>query len=179
MQPPEKTRAYARNIVYCTSKTVVFDYLRDRLAIGDNFKPAAAAFTRVGRDSVPVLLQGLQYAIVDEADSIFIDEDKITFWTNEEDQDNHLQSKAKLTIDCNKRKFRFNEELKYDDKGSVTSKASSEDYEQWVEIPPGSIIDTAGELLCDEDNKPRTNYKNALISWGNFVNQKRKEINEK
>ena len=33
-QPDERRSAYAADVTYCTNKDLVFDYLRDRLAIG-------------------------------------------------------------------------------------------------------------------------------------------------
>ena len=76
MKPDERRRAYASNVTYCTAKELVFDYLRDRLA-----RPERDAMryqlTRVAestpRGNAP-LLRGLCLAIVDEADSILIDE---------------------------------------------------------------------------------------------------------
>lgn len=76
-QAPERRReAYASDIVYCTNKDVVFDYLRDRMAMGLRRARAHrlidAALTGVAEDRL--LLKGLHVAIVDEADSILIDE---------------------------------------------------------------------------------------------------------
>ncbi|MBK9162211.1 MAG: preprotein translocase subunit SecA [Nitrosomonadales bacterium] len=75
MEPQEKQREYRADVVYCTNKTLVFDYLRDRIALGDRLKPLSMAFDKlVGKGAPSVMLRGLQYAIVDEADSVFIDE---------------------------------------------------------------------------------------------------------
>ncbi|MBF0097329.1 MAG: preprotein translocase subunit SecA [Magnetococcales bacterium] len=75
MSPEEKKRQYAADIVYCTNKTLVFDYLRDRVALGERLHPLAMAMDRLTQKrQSTVLLRGLQFAIVDEADSIFIDE---------------------------------------------------------------------------------------------------------
>ncbi|MEG3640594.1 preprotein translocase subunit SecA [Magnetococcus sp. PR-3] len=75
MDADEKQAGYRANIVYCTSKTLVFDYLRDRIELGERMKPMAMAFDAlVGGGKEQVMLKGLQYAIVDEADSIFVDE---------------------------------------------------------------------------------------------------------
>ncbi len=76
--PREARRAaYAADISYVTNKELAFDYLRDRLAAGRDssnllakmgvlFAPAGAREARV--------LRGLHFAIVDEIDSILIDE---------------------------------------------------------------------------------------------------------
>lgn len=73
--PEQRRDEYASDVVYVSNKEVVFDYLKDRIATGE----AIAAHYRLRRlyraDHQPrVLLQGLHVAIVDEADSILIDE---------------------------------------------------------------------------------------------------------
>jgi preprotein translocase subunit SecA len=78
-QPQDRQRAYACDVTYCTNKELVFDYLRDRLALG-----ARRARTRLLIDELfktrsaaqpqSLLLRGLHFAIVDEADSVLIDE---------------------------------------------------------------------------------------------------------
>jgi preprotein translocase subunit SecA len=82
-QPPqERQRAYASDVTYCTNKELVFDYLRDRLALGPRRARARllvdGTFTSrlVGRHP-PLLLRGLHFAIVDEADSLLIDEARV------------------------------------------------------------------------------------------------------
>lgn len=62
MEEDAKRAAYGHAITYCSNKQVVFDYLRDRLA-REGGAPA-------GR----LMLRGLCFGIVDEADSVLIDE---------------------------------------------------------------------------------------------------------
>lgn len=73
--PAERRRAYAADIVYATARELVFDSLRDALA-----PPATGlrwhAERLLGRDAAPAL-RGLCYAIIDEADSILIDEARV------------------------------------------------------------------------------------------------------
>ena len=75
-QPPEARRAaYACALTYCTNKELAFDYLKDRVALargGGRLPMAAAALA--GAAAPVLLLRGLHFAIVDEADSVFIDE---------------------------------------------------------------------------------------------------------
>ena len=78
-QPQDRQRAYACDITYCTNKELVFDYLRDRLALGAAPRPRAPPARRDFQDqasgrSQRLLLRGLHFAIVDEADSVLIDE---------------------------------------------------------------------------------------------------------
>ncbi len=73
----ERCDAYRQKITYCTNKELVFDYLRDRLELGDrrsNLQLKLDALHQ-SRDGEPgSLLNGLHFAIVDEADSVLIDE---------------------------------------------------------------------------------------------------------
>jgi preprotein translocase subunit SecA len=76
-QPPERRAMYGRDITYCTNKELTFDYLRDRIALGRqstrirlSIEKLAGAQGRVGQ----LVLRGLFFAIVDEADSVLVDE---------------------------------------------------------------------------------------------------------
>lgn len=70
-----RRHGYEHDIAYCTGKTLTFDYLKDRIAIRDRIDPLKMLFDRfTGRWQQKVLLPGLQFVIVDEADSILIDE---------------------------------------------------------------------------------------------------------
>jgi preprotein translocase subunit SecA len=75
--PEERRRIYRCDVVYCTNKEIVFDYLRDRLEIGPRPGPIQLRLQRLS-DSPSALdtlrLRGLCFAIVDEADSVLIDE---------------------------------------------------------------------------------------------------------
>jgi preprotein translocase subunit SecA len=67
--------AYACNVTYCTARQLAFDYLRDRMLRGrlrNDLELRAAELT--SSDAKGALLRGLCMAIVDEADSILIDE---------------------------------------------------------------------------------------------------------
>ncbi len=77
MSPDERRRAYSRSITYCTNKELVFDYLKDRVAVGPGGASKAQIAARVllgGARGPDLLLRGLHFAIVDEADSVLIDE---------------------------------------------------------------------------------------------------------
>ena len=78
-QAQDRQRAYACDVTYCTNKELVFDYLRDRLALGARRGRARLMVdelfkTRLAGQSQRLLLRGLHFAIVDEADSVLIDE---------------------------------------------------------------------------------------------------------
>lgn len=75
MTDEQRRAAYACDIVYCSSKQVVFDYLRDGRAMGEHRRGLKQRLSSLLRDScAPTLLRGLCMAIVDEADSVLIDE---------------------------------------------------------------------------------------------------------
>jgi preprotein translocase subunit SecA len=77
MAPEQCREAYACDITYCTNKQVAFDYLRDRLLLGNTRShlrlQLESAWDRRHRQG-QLLLRGLCFAIVDEADSVLIDE---------------------------------------------------------------------------------------------------------
>ena len=77
--PRERQAAYGCQITYCTNKEIVFDYLRDRLTLGDITDAlrlqAEYLHSRDVRDD-RLLLRGLHFGICDEADSILIDESR-------------------------------------------------------------------------------------------------------
>lgn len=77
--PQERRSAYASDVTYCTNKELVFDYLRDRLALGARRASTQLLVGRIFKGGhigshQPLLLRGLHFAIVDEADSVLIDE---------------------------------------------------------------------------------------------------------
>ncbi|NNG00941.1 MAG: preprotein translocase subunit SecA [Desulfobacteraceae bacterium] len=77
MKVEQRRAGYACDITYCTNDQVAFDYLRDRLVLGNDhsqlrlqLESAHSRKTRLKQ----FLLRGLCFAIVDEADSVLIDE---------------------------------------------------------------------------------------------------------
>ncbi|MCP9460450.1 MAG: preprotein translocase subunit SecA [Nitrospira sp.] len=76
LTPEARRRAYACDITYCSNKELVFDYLRDRMTQGTRPTPIHLKLQRLydlepkSRRVVP----GLYCAIVDEADSVLVDE---------------------------------------------------------------------------------------------------------
>lgn len=81
--PPDERRiAYAADVTYVDNKEVTFDYLRDRMAIGSRRSRVRAKLASVlpdpsrGAVTPELILSGLDFAIVDEADSVLVDEAK-------------------------------------------------------------------------------------------------------
>jgi len=76
-EQPERAQAYACHITYCTNKDLAFDYLRDRIALGQRASDVRLKLENMhARASrlAQLRLRGLHFAIVDEADSVLIDE---------------------------------------------------------------------------------------------------------
>ena len=79
MEPPERRAAYRCDICFVSGKELVFDYLKDRLA-GHGVLPArVSSLQQLLRHSADddgnlPLIPALHFAIVDEADSVLIDE---------------------------------------------------------------------------------------------------------
>ena len=69
--------AYECDVTYVTNKEVTFDYLRDRIALGPRNSRTSLQLERLAGDESrlgKMVLRGLNYAIVDEADSVLVDE---------------------------------------------------------------------------------------------------------
>ncbi len=75
-QPDRAARraAYACDVTYVTNKQLTFDYLQDRLALS-NFEALSDRFSRIDvHEQSGAVLRGLCFAIIDEADSVLIDD---------------------------------------------------------------------------------------------------------
>ncbi len=73
--PAQRRASYACDITYCTGKELAFDYLKDRAAHGQGSNQARLRLDALlGEQARPTLLRGLYFGIVDEADSVLIDE---------------------------------------------------------------------------------------------------------
>ncbi|NNJ92581.1 MAG: preprotein translocase subunit SecA [Gammaproteobacteria bacterium] len=77
IQPEERRKAYACDIAYGTNKQLVFDYLKDQLLLGRDAPRMRLQIERMYATNPRarhLLLRGLCFVIVDEADSVLIDE---------------------------------------------------------------------------------------------------------
>jgi preprotein translocase subunit SecA len=78
---PHESRpaAYRCDVVYCNNKEIAFDYLRDKLVLGERTHPLRLHAEHLYSDGMReqrLLLRGLHFAIADEADSLLIDESR-------------------------------------------------------------------------------------------------------
>ena len=94
--------AYQSDIVYCTASELVFDYLRDTMIRGrsrDSLSRRAATIADPSGEGV--LLRGLCMAVVDEADSVLIDEARVPLVLSErnsnEEERRHLLEALELS----------------------------------------------------------------------------------
>jgi preprotein translocase subunit SecA len=79
LQPNDRRIAYGRDVTYTTSKEILADFLRDRLQLGplqDSRRRhiRGVQWGRGLRVSERLVMRGLHTAIIDEADSVLIDE---------------------------------------------------------------------------------------------------------
>jgi preprotein translocase subunit SecA len=76
LQPAQRKAAYACDITYASNKEIAFDYLRDRIALGNKPSNLRLKLDQLehGDTGRQVVMRGLHFAIVDEADSVLIDE---------------------------------------------------------------------------------------------------------
>ncbi|MBH06595.1 MAG: prepilin peptidase [Phycisphaeraceae bacterium] len=78
MQSDDRRRGYDADITYTTNKEVTADLLRDRLVLGQKASLPNVLLGRlvdgVSGGTERLVMRGLEYAIIDEADSVLIDE---------------------------------------------------------------------------------------------------------
>lgn len=99
MDATQKRAVYAHDVVYGANKVIVFDYLRDRIGMAERMRPYALALDRLaGGANRTTLLPGLQFAIVDEADSVFVDEARTPLVISAERRDQSLDSHLQKAI---------------------------------------------------------------------------------
>lgn len=82
MDASSRRHGYGCDIAYCTGKQLAFDYLRDRLVLDgaggvSRLRLKSLYGDNTGPDSL--FLRGLHFALVDEADSVLIDEARTPF----------------------------------------------------------------------------------------------------
>ena len=75
--PPARRAAYVCDVTYCTAKELVFDYLKDSVALSRSKHDLLNRVSSISPQETgwqQPLLRGLCMAIVDEADSVLLDE---------------------------------------------------------------------------------------------------------
>ena len=90
LDPETRRKAYRCDITYCTNKEVAFDYLRDRIILWDRPSALRLQLEKLYGDDSRVdrlVMAGLPFAIVDEADSVLIDEARTPLIISSETED--------------------------------------------------------------------------------------------
>ncbi len=80
LDPVSRRGAYNSDVTYCCNKELAFDYLRDRLVIGRQPNRIQLQLERLYGDATrlrQLVLRGLCFGIVDEADSVLVDEARV------------------------------------------------------------------------------------------------------
>jgi len=80
LDPVARRRAYGCDVTYCCNKELAFDYLRDRLAVGRQPNRIQLQLERLYGDATrlrQLVLRGLCFGIIDEADSVLVDEARV------------------------------------------------------------------------------------------------------
>lgn len=76
----QRADVYGRSIVHATAAQIAFDYLRDRMEVGHEIEPLPLQFRKHAAIEsggvAPLLMRGLCFGVLDEADSLLIDEAK-------------------------------------------------------------------------------------------------------
>jgi len=124
MDPSDRKQAYRCDITYCNNKELVFDYLKDRLVLGSSSSRAQlqieGLYQSQGRAD-RLLQRGLHFAIVDETDSVLIDEARTPLIISSERDSRHekeiycqaldlaglLEENCDFTIDPNDQSIRI------------------------------------------------------------------------
>jgi preprotein translocase subunit SecA len=115
--PSERIDHYRRNVVYVTSKELVADFLRDQILLG-NLRSSTQTSVRgmmlgEGRSNRQLQVPGLFRVLVDEADSLLVDEavtpliisnspdeeGNVTLYRNADDLAKELEEGRDFTID--------------------------------------------------------------------------------
>jgi preprotein translocase subunit SecA len=94
----ERVKGYACDVTYVTSKELLADFLRDRLCLGRLQDPTRRLIRRMLQPQAQggLVLRGLHTAIVDEADSVLIDEAVTPLIISTSRQNETLREAARL-----------------------------------------------------------------------------------
>ena len=98
--PPERVKGYECDVTYVTSKELLADFLRDRLHLGKLQDPTRRLIRHLLQPQSAaqgnLVLRGLHTAIVDEADSVLIDEAVTPLIISASHKNETLRDAAKL-----------------------------------------------------------------------------------
>jgi preprotein translocase subunit SecA len=93
--------AYRSNVTYVTNKEVAFDYLRDRVELGSVRSGLRARIERLADENSRLdrlVHRGLHFAIVDEADSVLVDEARTPLIIGKRDGDSSSEEVFRTAV---------------------------------------------------------------------------------
>lgn len=98
MQPSERKFNYKQDVVYTTSKEICADFLRDRIKLGAIKESTRCVLRKMinaqGNVADQLIMRGLHTAIIDEADSVLIDEAVTPLIISRQNDNESLRSAA-------------------------------------------------------------------------------------
>ena len=107
MSSAERRTAYAADVVYASNKQLAADHLRDRRVLRQSGSDLRLMTERLTRDAVregSLLLSGLDFAIVDEAASVLVDEARTSIILSEtrspDDAESQVAQEAVTLVDA-------------------------------------------------------------------------------
>jgi len=101
-EPLDRMLGYAADITYTTPKEVLADFLRDKLKVGRIQDPTRQLIRRMGgfpHQQGNLVLRGLHFGIVDEADSVLIDEAITPLIISRPVKDSQLEEAMKAALE--------------------------------------------------------------------------------
>lgn len=101
-EPLDRMLGYAADITYTTPKEVLADFLRDKLKVGRIQDPTRQLIRRLGgfpNQQSNLVLRGLHFGIVDEADSVLIDEAITPLIISRPVKDSQLEEAMKTALE--------------------------------------------------------------------------------
>ena len=145
MDLAQRRGQYACDVVYVSNKELVFDYLKDRIAtrgvLGSHLKlQSLARMQSTGNGQTidsPVLLRGLHVAIVDEADSVLIDEARTPLIISETMPDEMGPELYNQALDFGKRMVQGNHFSMAADRQIWLNPQAETDLQLWSQDLPG------------------------------------------
>jgi len=118
MQPEERRQSYLADITYCTNKDVAADFLRDQMALGHGSNGTSELLKKISglsnSQAYETVLRGLECAIVDEADSVLIDDGVTPLLISGESPNKEEQSKVYMQAYEMAKLFHENQHYKVD-----------------------------------------------------------------
>ena len=146
MESLARREAYASAITYVTPKQLMFDYLRDQIELGSKADCRLRAEVEIGLTrSFPAsqrmfYLRGLQSAIVDEADSVLIDEAVVPLIISRQESAPDQQRIAEQSINLARQLLRERDFVISPDFRDIVLTSAGRDLLARMAVPVGGIF---------------------------------------